>query len=121
MQIDKQALAFTFLQYSHTKPIRDKYRINGPALTLLCTLYYSEHFLNPLKRGGIKTRLYKLNPQMNYYKFTEWLNDLERSGLIAYSSGNKLQNYTMKTTKEGRQVINELYSVSTIGELVNID
>lgn len=120
MQIDKKALAFTFLQYAHTKAIRDQYRINGPALSLLCTLYYSEQYLNPLKRGGIKTRLFKLNPQMNYYKFTEWLNDLERSGLIAYSSGNKLQNYTMKTTKEGRRVIEQLYSVHSIGELVDI-
>lgn len=118
-QIDKKALAFTFLQWSHSKPIRDRYRINSPALSLLCTLYYSEQFMNPLERGGIKTRLFKLNPQMDYYKFTEWLNDLERAGLISYSSGNKLQTYTMRMTKEGNKVIEELYSIPVIGELVN--
>ncbi len=56
---------------------------------------------------------------MNYYKFTEWLNDLERAGLIAYSSGNKLQTYTMHMTKEGNKVIEELYSIPTIGRLID--
>ena len=120
MAIDKKVLAYSFLQFNHSKRLRDQWRIKLPALHLLCTLYYSENFLKPPERGGVKNRLYTLNPQLNYYRMGMYLDSLETVGLIRYKSGNNLQNYTIEITKEGEKLINELFSVPIIGELVNM-
>ena len=117
--IDKKILLYSVLQFNHSKRFRDKWRINLPTLHLLCNLYYSEQFMEPPKRGGVKTRLRTMNPQLNYSSMGDYLNTLQRAGLIEYKSGNNLQSHTMHTTKEGRNLINELYSVPSIGELLN--
>lgn len=118
MNIDKKVLAYSFLQFNHSKKLRDQWRIKLPALHLLATLIYSEEYMKPPKRGGIKTRLFTLNPQLNYYRMGLYLDSLESVGLIRYKSGNNLQTYTIESTKEGQLLIEELFSVPIIGELV---
>lgn len=118
-KIDKRAILYGPLQFSHTKRYRDKYRIKLASLHILCSLYYSEHYMEPPKRGGVKTRLVNMNKQINYYTLGKYLDTLQRAGLIRYTAGNNLQNYSIAITGEGEELITELYSVSSIGELLN--
>ena len=117
MKHQDDMLIYTFAQWVHTKHIRHQYRLTGGRFSVFLSIYYATK-INP-KPKGLKSRLMKLNPQLNQVYIEKTLSILADKGLIVYERTDNSHKYTLELTVEGIRVVDELYGVRSIGEFLD--
>ena len=122
MEIATDILLFNSLQYAATKKIRQQYNLTSPELQILSSIYYLQ-VIRPVnsptgkaKRVN-KAQIRELNPQMNASIILHRLQKLFIAGLIDYEP-NESYKYKLALTIEGKQVIESIFSLSNIYDLL---
>lgn len=117
MRIDQKLLIFTFSHYAVSKPFRKTYRISATRFSILLSIYYATQ-INP-KSKGLKSRIMRLNPQVNQVYIENTLNILSTKGLIHYERTNNPHKYRLELTTESKREIESIYSIQSIGEFLD--
>ena len=116
-KVNSSLLMYHCLQYSHNKAIRTKYRINGPQLNILISIYYGTQ-INPQRWGrSIKHCIRHLNPHLGPHYILRDIVLLDNKDLIKYSEQTP-KKYSITITGEGMGIVEGLFNPESLDTFI---